>query len=1254
MDPEVARQLEEAFNDLNRTSGRLNVGLAILSDGLAKTGKAMGASDEALKRYNAAVTGNTRAVDNNTGKFQGNSDAVKQNTEMMYALKSAGKDTVGAFLSLGKTMLDAKGSFGAYGDAVNKAGNAAADLASEFGIVGKILGLFIKGATKVVEYQLKQADAVIKGVDQLGKLGAAGAMTGDQLVKFAHSAGYTTQQLDKLIKPIESMKSGLVVLGGNAQEGAKEFAKMAAVGQQTRESFRRLGVSQEELTQHQADYVALQARSGRSISQEMKDRGGLQKASLEYTKNLVELSAITGKSVEEAKKELEATQATYTRALANAALGAEEAKLRKIMNSEADADQKAKAKARLDEIEAIKKNRDQVDKALSSVPLNEAQKAAYQEFIETGRRTKDFNETFGQLNINFEAQREKFLKGQMSEGEFRESLKKGILDRVEQVGDSARIAGEDFGKQVGLGAEMVKFAASNSAQDLAEGAKDAKEKIGEAAAGKGEVGEDPVQKARNTMVENEIKAATAADALAWSTNAIAKGYFPELGDTVQKLTQMLEKAIEFIQKFWKEISIAVGVLMGISVVGKLKGIAKGLGGAGGIGKGILKGAKGFVGKAALPVAGALAAYDAYQGFQADKDAPLTQRLKNAGSSALSGVTFGLMGTSAEDIAAQKAAKAAAPGSAVPEIKPTAAKAAPGSTVPEIKPPAVDEKLANDWAWSVYSGLATPDKVPKHLVARVDQILKNPPAHWTPDAVKKAKERKAAKDAAITAQDKPTTPVTTGTDPYSQYKAQMGGPANAEQLLTASGGGNKALEDNTKALQNLTLQISKLATPGQSLTEATQQTTTLGSPAADMSKTMRDMKRISEEKLEEFRKTGMMTADLSKSLQMPSADISNFGADMGPSVSQMTSMGMTPRQMFELRKAMMKQQSMGGMNFGNMPAMDSFKSFGMPSMQMPSTAGIVPKGASASRARPATTSGSNDGGFFSNIGSGLGGLLDSGMNYAREAIGSAAGWVKDKVTGGSGGSMGEQEIKNMIIQHEGIRYRPYQDSLGLWTVGVGHLIGDGKSLPPSYNREFSQEEVMAMFDKDYEHHRRAAEKIPGFNKMDTMGQGALTDLTFNMGPVWYKKWPRFSKALEEGNTELAAQSLENSKWYTQVGRRAPTITSMIENAKVTARMGGIAKGPESGYPAALHGTEMIVPLDPNSVLAELGKKSSGQISKEVQEKTGKLENLNPEVFNELTKINQAMMEMLSNKLDTMINKIENGNDTQTKILQYTRA
>lgn len=145
------------------------------------------------------------------------------------------------------------------------------------------------------------------------------------------------------------------------------------------------------------------------------------------------------------------------------------------------------------------------------------------------------------------------------------------------------------------------------------------------------------------------------------------------------------------------------------------------------------------------------------------------------------------------------------------------------------------------------------------------------------------------------------------------------------------------------------------------------------------------------------------------------------------------------------------------------------------------------------------------------------------------------------------SGGDKETMDMIKRNEGYKLEPYKDSLGLWTVGVGHLIGNGKTLPSEWNRKFSPEEVDSLFAKDYEEHQDAAEKIPGFNDLNKQGKGALTDMTFNMGKVWWKKWPTFTKFMKNKDVDNAANSLQDSKWYSQVKGRAVRDVAMIKSS-----------------------------------------------------------------------------------------------------------
>jgi len=87
--------------------------------------------------------------------------------------------------------------------------------------------------------------------------------------------------------------------------------------------------------------------------------------------------------------------------------------------------------------------------------------------------------------------------------------------------------------------------------------------------------------------------------------------------------------------------------------------------------------------------------------------------------------------------------------------------------------------------------------------------------------------------------------------------------------------------------------------------------------------------------------------------------------------------------------------------------------------------------------------------------------------------------------------------NLIKRFEGVRNRPYRCSAGLWTVGVGHLIGDGKSLPESWNRTFTKEEIDALLIRDLSRFERGVGmyiKVP----LRQCEYNALCSFAFNLG------------------------------------------------------------------------------------------------------------------------------------------------------------
>ena len=66
--------------------------------------------------------------------------------------------------------------------------------------------------------------------------------------------------------------------------------------------------------------------------------------------------------------------------------------------------------------------------------------------------------------------------------------------------------------------------------------------------------------------------------------------------------------------------------------------------------------------------------------------------------------------------------------------------------------------------------------------------------------------------------------------------------------------------------------------------------------------------------------------------------------------------------------------------------------------------------------------------------------------------------------------------DMLAHHEGVRVKPYQCPAKLWTIGIGHLIGDGKSLPPEWNRTFTLKEIYDLLAADVQKFERGVERL----------------------------------------------------------------------------------------------------------------------------------------------------------------------------------
>jgi len=131
------------------------------------------------------------------------------------------------------------------------------------------------------------------------------------------------------------------------------------------------------------------------------------------------------------------------------------------------------------------------------------------------------------------------------------------------------------------------------------------------------------------------------------------------------------------------------------------------------------------------------------------------------------------------------------------------------------------------------------------------------------------------------------------------------------------------------------------------------------------------------------------------------------------------------------------------------------------------------------------------------------------------------------------------LRETITRHEGSRLKMYQDSLGIWTIGVGHNIQE-KGISPAV--------MELMLDEDLQEAISELKRsVSFFSKMPQQVQEALVNLSFNMGIPRLMQFKKTLALLRDGDFESAADELLDSRYAEQVGQRALEIADMIRTA-----------------------------------------------------------------------------------------------------------
>lgn len=135
----------------------------------------------------------------------------------------------------------------------------------------------------------------------------------------------------------------------------------------------------------------------------------------------------------------------------------------------------------------------------------------------------------------------------------------------------------------------------------------------------------------------------------------------------------------------------------------------------------------------------------------------------------------------------------------------------------------------------------------------------------------------------------------------------------------------------------------------------------------------------------------------------------------------------------------------------------------------------------------------------------------------------------------------ERLRDQLVIHEGLSEKPYRDTVGKLTIGVGRNLDDVG---------ISRAEALYLLDTDITRAENDAATLPWFAGLDPVRCNAVVELVFNMGFANFPaRWRETPEALARGAYALAANLLRSSRWYSQVGpTRGERICRMIETGQ----------------------------------------------------------------------------------------------------------
>lgn len=133
-------------------------------------------------------------------------------------------------------------------------------------------------------------------------------------------------------------------------------------------------------------------------------------------------------------------------------------------------------------------------------------------------------------------------------------------------------------------------------------------------------------------------------------------------------------------------------------------------------------------------------------------------------------------------------------------------------------------------------------------------------------------------------------------------------------------------------------------------------------------------------------------------------------------------------------------------------------------------------------------------------------------------------------------MNLERLLTQLGGDEGRRKKPYRDTVGKLTIGVGRNLDD---------RGLRDDEIDLMLKNDVAESIGECRRLfRMFDSLSAVRQEVLVNMMFNLGFSRLAGFRRMHAALEEGNFVEASRQMLDSKWASDVGARADRLAKAM--------------------------------------------------------------------------------------------------------------